>query len=158
MFAKSLFILSYKPQQILFPLLLRSAVETKSPLSPPVGGPSSVSVMSYEGTVIAENRSKQQRASQSSRTSQSSPSSVNMSKEKGTNVQSLLPSKPSAPSQRSSSVAPSDQSSRGRKLPSKNVFVPGIGWASQVRTLFAMFFWAALRQLAVNPLKFEPSI
>ncbi|XP_065059141.1 serine/threonine-protein kinase PLK4-like isoform X2 [Rhopilema esculentum] len=110
----------------------RSAVETKSPLSPPVCGPSSVSVMSYEGTVIAENRSKQQRASQSSRTSQSSPSSVNMSKEKGTNAQSLLPSKPSAPSQRSPSVAPSDQSSRGRKLPSKNVFVPGIGWASQL--------------------------
>ena len=105
-------------------------VPLKSPLSPTVNGPSSVSVMSYEGTILSESKPR-------SKTSQSS--AANTTNKDLTKHAHLLPNKPNSPSLRASSTLSLDRSGGEKRLPIKNVFVPGTGWASQVRKLLLLF-------------------
>ena len=113
-----------KPEYI--PLIShRSPSDTKSPLSPAACGPSSVSVMSYEGTIFSESKSKVKQAGWSS-------PSITMTKNSRNQQPSPLPSRPNIPVQKSSSTSAAEQTSRSKIIPLKNIFVPGTGWASQV--------------------------
>eukprot|EP00794_Sanderia_malayensis_P006890 gene6890-7668_t len=119
----------------------------KSPMSPPICGPSSVSVMSYDGTVMSESKSKPRSVSSSSasRHSQTPFRGGDATKENHVRPGSLLPNKiaiapPSATGQLGSSNSTTTSCMDGRvdvdrksqsQLPQKNIFVPDIGWASQ---------------------------
>ena len=112
--------------------------------SPATTDPSSVSVMSYDGTVLSEKKLKQTTVEGVTTTCSSNKENVK------TNL--ILPSKPQMPNRRAASTSSiekrsktknefatgsrSDQGDDVKKtslsVPKKSVFVPGSGWASQV--------------------------